>query len=68
MLVLHSEEDEFITDKIDQEALNKRYRDANPLVSSLSGLIPGTGHTVLGDEARQWLAQRVVQFLRTLDK
>ncbi|KND92338.1 hypothetical protein TOPH_03102 [Tolypocladium ophioglossoides CBS 100239] len=67
VLVLHSEKDEFITDKIDQEALNKRYRDANPLVSSLSGLIPGTGHTVLEDEARQWLAKRVIEFLRTLD-
>ncbi|UNI21360.1 hypothetical protein JDV02_007356 [Purpureocillium takamizusanense] len=66
VLVLHSGKDEFVPGHIDQEALNKRYRDTNPLVSSLSGLIPETGHTVLGDEARQWLAQRLTEFLRTL--
>ncbi|RCI16679.1 hypothetical protein L249_2960 [Ophiocordyceps polyrhachis-furcata BCC 54312] len=66
VLVLHSERDEFVTPNIDQAALNARYRKANPLVSCLSGLIPGTGHTVLEDEARQWLARRVEEFLSTL--
>ncbi|PHH87586.1 hypothetical protein CDD83_8664 [Cordyceps sp. RAO-2017] len=70
VLVLHSEKDEFVVEggPIDQSAQNKRYRDANPLVSPLSGLIPGTGHTVLQEEARQWLAVRVEEFLRTLNQ
>lgn len=66
VLALHSEKDEFVPDSIDQKVLNKRYRDANPVVSSLSGLIPNTGHTVLEDEAREWLAKRVIEFLETL--
>lgn len=66
VLVLHSEKDEYVPEHIDQEYLNKRYRDANPVVSPLSGLIPGTGHTVRHPEAREWLGQRVVQFLESL--
>lgn len=65
-LVLHSGEDEFVPSHIDQEALNKRYREASAAVSPLSGLIPGTGHTVRGDEARKWLAERVAQFLLSI--
>ena len=68
VLVLHSEEDEYVPSDVDQAGLNKRYQDQNPLVSPLSGLIPGTGHTVLQEEARSWLAKRVVEFLETLDK
>jgi pimeloyl-ACP methyl ester carboxylesterase len=66
VLVLHSAEDEFIPEHVDQVALNKRYRDANPNVSSLSGLIPGTGHTVREPEARELLAQKVAEFLETV--
>ncbi|KAM4068081.1 alpha/beta hydrolase family protein [Hirsutella rhossiliensis] len=66
VLVLHSEMDEFVPDNVDQAALNKKYRDANPVVSPLSGLIPGAGHTVTGEEAREWVAGRVAEFLRTL--
>ncbi|KAM0254313.1 hypothetical protein ACHAQJ_006899 [Trichoderma viride] len=66
VLVLHSEKDEFVPPKVDQAALNRRYQAANPFVSSLSDLIPGTGHTVLQEEAREWLAGKVVEFLRTI--
>lgn len=65
-LVLHSEKDEFVSKHVDQAALNKKYREAGPNVSPLSGLIPNTGHTVLNDEARQWLAEKVAEFLQTL--
>lgn len=65
-LVLHSEKDEFVPEHIDQVALSKRYKEAGPMVSPLSDLIPNTGHTVLNDDARQWLAERVAQFLETL--
>lgn len=67
VLVLHSEKDEFVPASIDQAMLNKKFQDANPVISSLSGLIPDTGHTVLQEEARQWLAERVKQFLVTLE-
>lgn len=66
-LVLHSEEDEFIPEGVDQVALNKRYQDASSMVSPLSGLIPKTGHTVLQDEAREWLAAKVIEFLTSLE-
>ena len=66
VMALHSEKDEFVPDSIDQAALNKRFQEASPMVSSLSGLIPGTGHTVLETEAREWLAKRVAAFLDTL--
>lgn len=66
VLVLHSEKDEFVPARVDQAAINKKYQAASSLVSPLSGLIPGTGHTVLQEEARDWLAGRVVEFLRTL--
>lgn len=65
VLVLHSEKDEFVPPRVDQAALNRKYQAASPFVSPLSGLIPGTGHTVLQEEAREWLAKRVIEFLRT---
>ncbi|KJZ72820.1 hypothetical protein HIM_07764 [Hirsutella minnesotensis 3608] len=67
VLVLHSGADEFVPPTVNQEALNERYRRANPLVSKLSGLIPEAEHAVLGDEAREWLAIRVIEFLKTLE-
>lgn len=66
VMALHSEKDEFIPEYVDQVALNKRYKDASPMVSPLSGLIPNTGHTVLEDEPREWLAAKVIEFLTTL--
>jgi len=66
VLVLHSEKDEFVPDEIDQVALNRRYKEASPMVSPLSDLIPNTGHTVLEDEAREWLGKKVCEFLETL--
>ncbi|KAF4123188.1 Protein of unknown function (DUF1749) [Geosmithia morbida] len=66
VLVAHSEKDEYVPGHVDQEALSKRYREASPLVSPLSGLIPNTGHTVKHEEAREWLAKRVGEFLESL--
>lgn len=66
VLVLHCEKDEFVPGHVDQVALNKKYREANSNVSSLSGFVPGTGHTVLQEEARDWLGKRVVQFLESV--
>ena len=66
VLALHSEKDELVPDHVDQAALNKKYKEASSMVSPLSGLIPNTGHTVLNDDARQWLSERVAAFLETL--
>ncbi|KAM5345372.1 hypothetical protein ACJ41O_011234 [Fusarium nematophilum] len=66
VLVLHSEKDEYVPDRIDQAAKNKQYREANPVVSPLSGLIPGASHTVDQPEAQEWLSKRVLEFLGTL--
>ncbi|KAF4472310.1 UPF0613 [Fusarium albosuccineum] len=68
VLVLHSEKDEYVPERIDQAARNKQYREANPVVSPLSGLIPGASHTVDQPEAQDWLSKRVVEFLGTLSK
>lgn len=66
VLALHSEKDEFVPEDIDQKVLNQRYKDASPMVSELSGLIPNTGHTVENAEAREWLGEKVAQFLESL--
>ncbi|KAF7558691.1 hypothetical protein G7046_g5462 [Stylonectria norvegica] len=66
VLALHSEKDEFMPPGIDQEALNKRYRETTPYVSALSGLIPGAGHGVEEPDAQEWMAQRIVQYLESL--
>ncbi|KAJ4264921.1 hypothetical protein NW762_005164 [Fusarium torreyae] len=63
VLVLHSEKDEFVPERIDQVACNKKYKTLNPAVSALSGLIPGAGHTVTEPEAQEWLSKRVIEFL-----
>lgn len=66
VLALHSGKDEFVPGSIDQAALNKRYREASPMVSDLSGLIPGAGHAVLQEDSREWLGAKVVEFLKTV--
>ncbi|KAJ3496767.1 hypothetical protein NLG97_g2415 [Lecanicillium saksenae] len=66
ILVLHSEEDEYVPAHVSQDALRKLYQEANPLVSTLSGSIPDASHAVYHAAGREWLAKRVVQFLQTL--
>lgn len=66
VLVLHSAKDEYIPPFVNQEEMNKRYRAQNPLVSELSGLIPGAGHGVDEPEAQEWLAKTVIEFLKTV--
>lgn len=66
VLVLHSEKDENVPHNVDQRKLNKLYQQAGAQISSLSDLIPNTGHTVRRDSAREWLGERVIKFLETL--
>ncbi|KAK2590004.1 hypothetical protein QQS21_012316 [Conoideocrella luteorostrata] len=67
VLALHSADDEYVPEHVDQANQNKRFQKANPMVSSLSGLIPDASHAVLEEDAREWLARRVTEFLRTLE-
>ncbi|KAG5921269.1 hypothetical protein E4U61_006964 [Claviceps capensis] len=68
VLVLHSGNEENCPEFVDQAKENQRYQKANPMVSPLSGLIPGAGHQVLEKSARDWLAQRVLEYLRALEQ
>ncbi|KAF7543588.1 hypothetical protein G7Z17_g10611 [Cylindrodendrum hubeiense] len=68
VLALHSENDEYVPERVDQAVLNKRYQKASPLVSPLSGVIPGATHTVAEPEAQEWFVKRVGEFLTTLEK
>ncbi|EWZ95187.1 hypothetical protein BFJ70_g13831 [Fusarium oxysporum] len=65
VLVLHSAEDEFVPERIDQAASNKKYKALNPAVSRLSGLIPGASHTVDQPQAQEWLSKTVIEWLKT---
>ncbi|KAJ4153202.1 hypothetical protein LMH87_009701 [Akanthomyces muscarius] len=66
VLVLHSEEDEYVPVHVNQDALRKLYREASPQVSPLSGSIPDASHTVQNANGREWLAKTVVKFLQSL--
>lgn len=65
-LVLHSGKDEYISDSIDQEAENRRYQRANPLVSKLSCVVPNATHGLDEPESQQFVANKLVEFLKTL--
>ncbi|OAA58760.1 hypothetical protein ISF_06543 [Cordyceps fumosorosea ARSEF 2679] len=67
VLVLHSEDDEYVPVHVNQDALRKLYHAASPLVSPLSGSIPDATHAVANVAGREWLAKTVVKFLLTLE-
>ncbi|QPH12675.1 hypothetical protein C2857_004945 [Epichloe festucae Fl1] len=66
VLALHSANDEYVPEFVDQAKENQRFQKANSMVSPLSGLIPEASHQVLEESAREWLGQRVVEFLQTI--
>ncbi|KAG6006624.1 hypothetical protein E4U21_006846 [Claviceps maximensis] len=68
VLALHSANEEYVPDFVDQITENQRFQKANHMVSPLSGLIPEASHQVLEESAREWLGQRVIEFLQTLEK
>ncbi|KAF4442019.1 UPF0613 protein PB24D3.06c [Fusarium austroafricanum] len=65
VLVLHSAEDEYVPERINQAMSNDKYKGLNPAVSRLSGLIPGASHTVDQPEAQEWLSKTVIEWLNT---
>lgn len=66
VLVLFSEEDEFMPKHIDTAALIKRWSGfcrAPGAISDLSTTIPGAAHNVRQPEARVLMVDRVAKFL-----
>lgn len=61
-----SAEDEYVPAWVDFKELLGRWKSHCPLVSDLSALIPGAGHTVNPPSSQEWLAERVVSFLQSL--
>ncbi|TQV92628.1 Protein of unknown function DUF1749 [Cordyceps javanica] len=67
VLVLHSEEDEYVPAHVNQDALRKLYHAASTLVSPLSGSIPDATHAVSNATGQEWLAKTVVKFLQSIE-
>lgn len=69
VLVLPSGEDEHVPKSIDMPKLMARWASLAPdgIVSNLSDLIPGASHTIRSPESQEWMADRVVRFLSSLE-
>ena len=66
-MVVPSAGDQFVPKTVDFEKLLSKWKGFCPMMSDLSGLIPGANHTVDRLSSQEWLAGRVVSFLRSLD-
>jgi len=68
VLIVPSGEDEYVDKGIDVKKNVERWTGfcAPGIASDLSDLIPGANHTVSQPESRQWLADTVIKFLRSL--
>ncbi|KAH9884574.1 hypothetical protein F4778DRAFT_774588 [Xylariomycetidae sp. FL2044] len=66
LLILHSENDEFVPRTVEKGPLIKSWMSlCRPgIASELSGIIPGASHRVEEPGAEEWLAKTVVQFLQ----
>ncbi len=69
VLLVPSGDDEHVPKSIDVgKSLSRWSSFCSPgIFSPLSGLIPGANHNVAKPEAQRWLANRVTQFLQSLD-
>ncbi|KAL1897006.1 hypothetical protein Cpir12675_002531 [Ceratocystis pirilliformis] len=65
-MVLHSGEDEFVPKFVNKEGLISKWKAIGPLVSPLSGVIPGADHAVSNPVSAEWYCNRIADFLRTL--
>lgn len=70
VLVLPSGEDEYVPTSVNFGALLARWQRLAPpgVVSGLSGFIPGASHSVTEAAAQEWTAERVVEFLASLEE
>lgn len=63
-----SGEDEYVPVNVDFEKLLAKWKSVCPVASDLSALIPEANHTVDPPSSREWLAERVVRFLKGLEQ
>jgi hypothetical protein len=65
VLILPAGDDEMVPPTVDREGLLGRWITAcrEGVASALSGLVPWADHVVSKPEAREWIAQRVGEFL-----
>lgn len=63
-----SGEDEYVPVNVDFEKLLAKWKSVCPVASDLSALIPEANHTVDPSSSREWLAERVVRFLKGLEQ
>ncbi|KAK7742136.1 hypothetical protein SLS53_004722 [Cytospora paraplurivora] len=68
ILVVPSAKDQFVPPTVDFEKLLAKWKSFGQAISDLSGLIPEANHTVDPPSSREWLADRVVRFLRGLSE
>lgn len=68
ILVVPSAGDQYVPNTVDFEKLLAKWRSFCPAMSDLSGLIPGATHTVDLASSQDWLGDRVVSFLVSLEK
>lgn len=61
-----SGEDEYVPASVDFDKLLAKWKSICPAASDHSALIPGANHTVDPPSSREWLAERVARFLKTL--
>ncbi|PHH50793.1 UPF0613 protein PB24D3.06c [Ceratocystis fimbriata CBS 114723] len=66
-MVLHSGEDEFVPKFVNKEGLISKWKAIEPLVSPLSGVIPGADHAVSKPVSAEWYCNRIVDFLGSLE-
>lgn len=67
MLIVPSAQDEFVPSSVDFAELLAKWKSHCPVASDLSALIPGAGHTVEPPSSQDWLAERVVSFLESVE-
>lgn len=66
-MVVPSAEDQYVPRSVDFEKLLAKWKSFCPGMSDLSGLIPWANHTVDAQASQDWLGDRVVSFLKSLD-
>lgn len=68
ILIVPSEKDQYVPQSVDFGKLLAKWKSVCPVASDRSALIPGANHTVDPPSSREWLAERVVGFLKDLEQ
>lgn len=60
--------DEYVPESVDLDKLLAKWKSVCPAASALSALIPDANHTVDPPSSQEWLAERVIRFLKSLEQ